>query len=108
MENVSGFLAPLFSRGSGVAAEVVDEDAAEFVGKGLSDAVGGVAVDEGSVGNECDDAVVLDAVGGPADAADIGVIQAVLVGAAGQLRVGLRNGCIQNRVLLVLVVIVRA
>lgn len=90
-----------------VAAKVVDEDAAEFVGEGFADAVGGVAVDEGSVGDKGDDPVALDAVGGPPDSTDVGVVEAVLVRTGGQLRIRVSDGGIEDRVFLVLVVIVR-
>src|SRR5699024_946739 len=82
-ERLPALSARLFTRGPSVAAENEHVDRGELVGEGLADASGGVAVDPAAVGDEADDAFVADAVGGPADGAHVGVVEAVLVDRVG-------------------------
>ena len=89
VEDRAALAAGDFALGVLVAAEVVDVDVAVFVSQTQADAVGGVAVDPSAVGDERDDTLVSDAVGGPPECAQIGVVEAVFVGGGRASRVRL-------------------
>ena len=97
-EDVARFLLAKFACGSCVAAEVVGVDAGVFVCQGQADAVGGVAVEPAAVGDEGDDAFVADAVGGPAEGPQVGVVEAVLVRSGGACGVGVADPGVEGGV----------
>ena len=53
-------------------------DVAEFLSQTLTQAVGGVGVQKTGIGDEADHAAVADTIAGPADCADVTVIERVL------------------------------
>src|SRR5699024_5876011 len=81
-----------------VAAEVVDVNAVVVFYEGETDSVRGVVLDPSAVGDEGDDSLVADAVGGPAECAQVGVVQAVLVRACGELGVGVGDARVESGV----------
>lgn len=105
-ENIVLFLAAKFAGGAGVAAQVEDPDGREFVGEALAEAVGGIGIEEAAVGDEADDAGFADAVGGPADGTDVGVVERPYHRYSRTRCIGLANAPIQSRVFDILVVVV--
>ena len=91
-----------------VASQVEDIDACELVGEASADTSHCVAINEGAVGDKGDDALIRDAVAGPADGADVGVVEAVFVGGSGFRGVGVGDAGIQQFVFEILIVVVRA
>ena len=63
------------TRSALVAPQVVDVEVGELLGQGEAHAVGRVAVDEAAVSDEADDPGLPDAIRGPADGPQVGVVQ---------------------------------
>ena len=106
VEDIVALLLPQLACGAGVPAEVEDPDVAELFLQGEAHALGRVPVEPAAVGDEGHDAALAEAVGGPAVGADVGVVEAVLVGCggAGGIRVadaGVEGGIAQVGVVVV-------
>ena len=100
-EYVVFFLAAAFAGCAGIAAQVEDVEAAEFFSQAFAQAVGGVGFYPAGIGDEADDAVIaffFDAVGCPADGADVAVVEGVFVGGGRLGGVGLADAFIQVRI----------
>ena len=82
--------------------------AAEFVRQTLAQTIRRIRFHKARIGHKTDYATVADAVACPADGADVGVIQRVLVGGGGMRRVSLADAPVQLRVGDVGVVVVGA
>ena len=78
-EDFPALASATLTRCSLVALQVVDEDPGELFLQRQAHAVRRVAVHEGAVGDEGDDATLPDAVRVPPKRAEIGVVEAVLV-----------------------------
>jgi hypothetical protein len=111
IENLAPLLAALLAGGALVPAQVVDVDLVELTGEGLAESVCGVAVDVPAVGDIADHSPVFgvqNPVGGPADGADVGIVERVLVRRRGPFHIGGSDGLVQGGVFEVCVVVVAA
>ena len=91
----------------GVSTEVDDVDVRELLHEAQPHAVGGVGVDEATVGDEADHPGPADPVARPAQRPHVGVVEGVLVGGRGAGRVGPLDPGVERGVGLVRVVVVR-
>jgi len=74
-EDLAAFLAGLFTGGALVAAQVEDVNTGELLGEAFSEAISRISFDEACIGDETDDAASADAIRGPADGADVTVVE---------------------------------
>ena len=79
-EHLAALAARQLPRGSLIPPQVEHPQAREVLGHAQPHPLGGVAVQPATVADERDDATLLEPVGGPAVGANVGVVEAVLVG----------------------------
>src|SRR5690625_1479196 len=97
-KDVTSFPLAKFTGRAGISAQVVNVNAGVFGCEAEADSVGGVAVDPAAVRDVGDYSLVSDAVGGPAERSQVGVVEAVLVRGGGALRIGFSNAAVYCRV----------
>ena len=105
-ENVVFLLAAAFARCAGVAAQVEDIQAGKFFCQTFAQSVCGIGFYPACIGYEADNALLPDAVGCPADGADVAVVQGVFIGSGGVFGIGFSDACVKMRIFDVGIVVV--
>ena len=105
-ENVVFLLAAAFARCAGVTAQVEDIQAGKFFCQTFAQSICRIGFYPACIGYEADNALLPDAVGCPANGADVAVVQGVFIGGGGVFGIGFSDACVKMRIFDVGIIVV--